>query len=253
MKLKKKRGNLEKNPNSIGNMFANQGHSEVIDVASTSLLYSNQISFDSTDLMAKKIKTERLAQKENIPPNYSGIFSVKVHDVSSDDDGANSNDFLNHLTNDENQQPQSPINEPPTFEPDLLSCDDFDSIDEPPTNRINDNNKCGIVDKFFSIIETNGDNLNTSCKLCQTRKEVRGSKKATSNFIRHMNIYHKQEYAEHIQSEENRKKTGGRVTPLPLSQQLFEKVLTQLIVYAMLPISFVTSRAFQIYLHSKSI
>lgn len=64
-------------------------------------------------------------------------------------------------------------------------------------------------------------------------------------------MYHAREYNEYLVS--GKKKVQKKEGFLPLSQEHFEFCLTQLIVYAMLPLSIVTNDAFKNYTHSKHI
>lgn len=143
--------------------------------------------------MTKTVKAERLWNNENISPNF---FSVDDSDIDNDD--GKLADSVEHLTSNKSQQQPivvPPINvplivEPQTseqtiFEPNSFSYDDFDPFEETPTDQTHGNNKCGVLDNFFSIIETNGNNVCETCNLCDGKK-MRGSKRATSNFIRHM-------------------------------------------------------------------
>lgn len=61
--------------------------------------------------------------------------------------------------------------------------------------------------------------------------------------------YHPIEYNEYVQQRGN--KRAKQIGFLPLSQEQFEFALAQLIVYAMLPLSFVAMDAFKNYTNSK--
>lgn len=62
-------------------------------------------------------------------------------------------------------------------------------------------------------------------------------------------MYHANKYNEYLVS--SKKQVQRKVGFLPLSQEQFEFCLTQLIVYAMLPLSIVTIDAFKYYTHSE--
>lgn len=71
-----------------------------------------------------------------------------------------------------------------------------------------------------------------------------------SFFCKYFRTYHLSDYSEYVQNEKKRQRT---TTIMPLTQDEYEFPLTQLIVYAMLPLSIVSVEAFRNYTHSKTI
>lgn len=176
-----------------------------------------RFSVGNVDFVAKKIKKERLSDtgnSENNFPSTSGLFRSGMesstvqnknnNNSNEDHNVSSSNDFLDVSTDKNSAGMESEglsdhtnlikvILDSKECDTSTVIDENFDMSDDVKTPVcLNAPQNSGVIGQFFLVDTDKSDEINTTArsKLCEP--PVRGSKKATSNFIRHMTVceYH---------------------------------------------------------------
>lgn len=162
--------------------------------------FMNQFSIDSVDLVAKNIKKENLSEfgvrneeTESFLSTPNSIVSVtQENDINNNNNSQNEHNVSSTSALFENIPTEHSIDTESERFLENSICDehlnqtDSNTIKLESANEIGE--RCNVINHFFLLdTEQSGAiNLSAQCKLCNTL--VRGSKKATSNFNRHMTV-----------------------------------------------------------------
>lgn len=156
--------------------------------------FSNQLSIDTGDFVAKRIKMERLSSSEHQP-----------NDISSISKSCESNSVVNliydekietlvkvsvghHLSEDISTQDNNISSSDVVIQSEAeaeIENDDLSLADDGMQPVICNDGDGGIY-KYFSVEPTDTANVRATCILC--KKTVAVAKKANSNLIRHMKV-----------------------------------------------------------------
>lgn len=192
---------------------------KVNDDKSKNVRFCGKNSMKCTDFTEKNIKKEHLSlydgqNNENISPSTSKTSFVPItyensknnNNSNNDDSISSSSGILDYDFTTNSVEPKLQLkllsgivddfsnrSDSATLEPEIRECDTSAIIDE--IEDMDNDVKApklmigGVIDRFFSVnteMSAKENNISAHCKLCDHHPLVRGSKKATSNFNRHM-------------------------------------------------------------------